>query len=116
MVEPHPSVDSTKVYVPKSSSVADTIVYRKPAPGINSPSLYTSIVKGSDPLNGTQFIRIVAVPVKSGTLISCPHVNDIKNGVTTGGRCGDAMFGLPKIYNTPVILIMFHYLFHSPHT
>ena len=71
-------------------------MYGKEAPGINSPSLYTCIVKGCDPLNGKHCIRTLPNPNKVGTLISCPHVSDIKVGNTVGGPCGATKFGSPK--------------------
>ena len=62
-------------------------MYGKEAPGINISSLcmYTSMVKGSDPLNAIHSIRMVVVPVKFGNSTSCPHISDTKHSFPNGG-------------------------------
>ena len=72
---PQNSVDSEKVYVPKSSSLGDEIVSGKLLL-INTPSLKTAGT-GSDPLNIIHWIISVNTPCKEGTTASCPHVSNI---------------------------------------
>ena len=93
-VEPQHSVVNAKVYVPKSSSVGGIIVSGKLVP-INTPSLKTWGT-GSDPLNILHWIIIENTGSKLVISASCPHVIDIKVGVTIGGPAGGNKFGSPE--------------------
>ena len=73
------------MYVPKASLLAPAIMYGEEAPGINISSLYTSMVKGSDPLNAIHSIRMVVVSVKFGSATSCPHISYTKHSFPNGG-------------------------------
>ena len=58
-------------------------------------SLRTSIVKGSEPLNAAHVKIIFPTPTKVGTVTSCPHVNDIKVGKTREGLVAGDICGSP---------------------
>ena len=64
---------------------------------MNTSSLRTSVVKGSEPLNIAHEKRILNTPDKVGTVTSCPHVNDIKVGNIKGLPVGGVICGSPKV-------------------
>ena len=85
------SFSTLKVYVPKSSSLAGARSNEKLLE-TNTESLYTSVVKGSDPLS-IEHERETVAPAKVCTVASCPHVSAIKPGntiesPTAGIKCG----------------------------
>ena len=91
MAEPHLSTDALKVYVPKSSLSKDGIINGKVSP-IYLPSLKTSLMMGSDPLNITQ-LNIKSDAVVDESVKSCPHVNDTNVGFIIGKVIGGNKFG-----------------------
>ena len=96
MAEPQFLVDTTKVYVPKSSKSGFWITIEKSLP-IDTPSLKTSVFRMSDPLNIGQKRKSTCMFIDDETVMFCPHVTlTMFGGNICGGSNGGDICGTPK--------------------